>query len=171
MGNRMREGEPSDSPEQPTGLVRLAPTGAQSRGVAGALVCLALPFALIAPLAAAPLPDLPGAPPFLLVVQSSLIAANLLNAILLLGHVHAGQSRALGILALGYLSTALVAGAHMLAGLFIDYGPGGGHLQAMPWLYLAWHALFPLFVLGYARDDARPPVFFMRGGRCWQCWA
>jgi len=160
----MREGESSDLPPQPTGLVRHPPTGAQSRGVAGVLVVLALPFALIAPLAAAPLPDLPGAPPFLLVVQSSLIAANLLNAILLLGHVHAGQSRALGILALGYLTTALLASAHMLAGLFIDYGPAGRHLQAMPWLYLAWHALFPLFVFAYTRRDARPPLLFMRGG-------
>jgi len=149
---------------QPSGLVRHPPSGALSRGVAGALVCLALPFALLAPLAAVALPDLPSAPPFLLVVQSSLIAANLLVAILLLGHVHAGQSRALGILALGYLSTALVASAHVLAGLFIDYGPAGANLQLMPWLYLAWHALFPLFALGYTRRDVRPPDYFMRGG-------
>lgn len=154
----------ADAPDDATGLVRHAPTGAQSRGVAGVLVALALPFALIAPLAGVPLPDLAGAPPFLLVVQSSLIAANLLNAILLLGHVHAGESRALGILALGNLATALVASAYMLAGLFIDYGPAGGDLQVMPWLYLAWHALFPLFAFGYTRRDAAPPDFFMRGG-------
>ena len=149
---------------QQTDLVRHAPTGAQSRGVAWVLVCLALPLALLGPLASLALPDLPGLPPLLLVLQSALIAANLLNAILLLGHVHAGESRALGILALGYLATALMAGAHMLAGLFIDYSPGGGHLQAMPWLYLVWHALFPLFALGYTVRDARPPAYFMRGG-------
>ncbi|MDN4039661.1 ATP-binding protein [Massilia sp. YIM B02443] len=157
-------GVSSDQAAQPSGLVRHPPSGALSRGVAGALVCLALPFALVAPLAAVPLPDLPSAPPFLLVVQSSLIAANLLIAILLLGHVHAGESRALGILALGYFTTALVASAHMLAGLFIDDGPGGANLQLMPWLYLAWHALLPLFALGYARRDVRPPDYFMRGG-------
>lgn len=161
----MPEGVPAaDQAAQPTGLVRHPPSGALSRGVAWALVCLALPFALLAPLAAVPLPDLPSAPPFLLVVQSSLIAANLLVAILLLGHVHAGESRALGILALGYFTTALVASAHMLAGLVIDYGPAGASVQLMPWLYLAWHALLPLFALGYARRDVRPPDYFMRGG-------
>ena len=149
---------------EPTDLVRHAPSGAQLGSVVGVLVVLALAFAVLVPAASMPLAP---ASEFIPMVQSVLVAANLLTGILLLGHVTTSRSRSLGILALGYLCTALVAAAHMLTfpGLFAAQGVLGGGTQATPWLYLAWHALFPLFVLAYARDyRSALPAHFMRLG-------
>ena len=151
---------------EPTDLVKHPPNGAQLRHVVWVLGLLALVFALLAPAARIPLAR---APEFIPIYGSVLIGANLLTGILLLGHVHTGRSRALGILVLGYLVTALIACAHLLTfpGLFADQGVLGGNDQTTPWLHITWHALFPLFVLGYvrsARDPTPLPPHFMRVG-------
>ncbi|RNF28267.1 hypothetical protein NM04_24105, partial [Massilia aurea] len=142
---------------EPTDLVKHHPSGAQLRHVVWVLAGLALAFALLAPAAGIPLAR---APEFIPMYGSVLIGANLLTGILLLGHVHTGRSRALGILVLGYLLTALIASAHLLTfpGLFADQGVLGGNHQTTPWLHVAWHALFPLFVLGYTRSTDAPPL-------------
>ncbi|MDY0977248.1 PAS domain S-box protein [Massilia sp. CFBP9012] len=141
------------------------PSGAQLRHVVWVLGGLALAFALLAPAAGLPLAR---APEFIPMYGSVLIGANLLTGILLLGHVHTGRSRALGLLVLGYLLTALIASSHLLTfpGLFADQGVLGGNRQTTPWLHVAWHALFPLFVLGYTRSTHAPPLppHFMRIG-------
>ena len=151
---------------EPTDLVRHPPSAAQLRHVVWVLGFLALVFALLAPAARIPLAR---APEFIPMYGSVLIGANLLTGILLIGHVHTGRSRALGILVLGYLVTALIASAHLLTfpGLFADQGVLGGNDQTTPWLHISWHALFPLFVLGYvfsARDTTPLPPHFMRTG-------
>jgi len=150
---------------EPTDLVKHPPSGAQLRHVVWVLGALALVFALLAPAAGLPLAR---KPEFIPMYGSVLIGANLLTGILLLGHVHTGRSRALGILVLGYLLTALIAGAHLLTfpGLFADHGVLGGNNQTTPWLHITWHALFPLFVLGYTRSTHAPPLppHFMRVG-------
>ena len=151
---------------EPTDLVRHPPSGAQLRHVVWLLAGLALVFAVLAPLARVPLAQ---APEFIPMYGSVLIGANLLTGILLIGHVHTGRSRALGILVLGYLLTALIASVHLLTfpGLFAEQGVLGGNVQTTPWLHLAWHALFPLFVLGYAYTPAGAsplPPHFMRVG-------
>jgi len=150
---------------EPTDLVKHHPSGAQLRHVVWVLGGLALAFALLAPAAGLPLAR---APEFIPMYGSVLIGANLLTGILLLGHVHTGRSRALGLLVLGYLLTALIASAHLLTfpGLFADQGVLGGNHQTTPWLHVAWHALFPLFVLGYTRSTHAPPLppHFMRIG-------
>ena len=158
----MRHGELAE----PTDLVKHPPSGAQLRHVVWVLGLLALVFALLAPVARIALAR---APEFIPIYGSVLIGANLLTGILLLGHVHTGRSRALGILVLGYLVTALIACAHLLTfpGLFADQGVLGGNDQTAPWLHISWHALFPLFVLGYvrgARDSTPLPPHFMRIG-------
>jgi len=150
---------------EPTDLARHPPSGAQLRHVVWVLACLALAFALLAPAAGVPLAR---APEFIPLYGAVLIGANLLTGILLLGHVHTGRSRALGILVLGYLLTALIASAHLLTfpGLFADQGVLGGNNQTTPWLHITWHALFPLFVLGYTRSTHAAPLppHFMRFG-------
>ncbi|QOY96240.1 PAS domain-containing protein [Massilia sp. UMI-21] len=128
------------------------------------LAVLAVLFSLLAPFAHT---ALPAAPAFIPMVQSVLIGSNLLTGILLLGHVQTSRSWSLGILTLGYLFTALIALAHMLTfpGLFSVLGVLGGNNQTTAWLFMIWHVLFPLFVLGYARSYRRPlPTHFLRAG-------
>ena len=136
---------------EPIDLVRHPASRAQLRRVALVLAALALLFALLVPAAGVPMPH---APEFMPIYLSTLIATNLVTGVLLLGHVHTRRSLALGILSLGYLFTALIAGAHMLTfpGLFGDEGVLGGNRQTAPWLHAVWHALYPLFVLGYTRS-------------------
>ncbi|MCC2955266.1 PAS domain-containing protein [Massilia sp. IC2-477] len=149
---------------EPADLAKHPPSGAQLRSVLVVLGVLGVLFALLAPFAATPMPV---APEFVPMVQSILIGANLLTGILLLGHLHTGRSWSLGILTLGYLFTALIALAHMLTfpGLFSAHGVLGGNSQTTPWLFMIWHALFPLCVIGYARSYRRPlPPHFLRAG-------
>ena len=149
---------------EPADLAKHPPSGAQLRKVLVVLAVLAVFFALLAPFVRTPLP---AAPEFIPMVQSVLIGSNLLTAILLLGHVQTSRSWSLGILTLGYLFTALIALAHMLTfpGLFSAHGVLGGNNQTTPWLYIVWHALFPLFVIAYARNWRRPlPGHFLRVG-------
>ncbi|CAN7440506.1 ATP-binding protein [Massilia sp. LjRoot122] len=149
---------------EPADLAKHPPSGAQQRSVLVVLGVLAVLFSLLAPFASTALPV---APEFIPMYQSVLIGSNLLTGILLLGHVHTSRSWSLGILTLGYFFTALIALAHMLTfpGLFSAHGVLGGNDQTTPWLFMIWHALFPLFVIGYASSYRRPlPAHFLRVG-------
>lgn len=66
------------------------------------------------------------------------------------------------LLASGYLFTALIAIAHALTfpGLFAPTGLFGAGSQTTVWLYMCWHGVFPLLVLGYAlsKGEAGAPT-------------
>lgn len=118
----------------------------EQRAVLTAMVALALVFVVIAPFAKVALPPLPE---FVPVYQFALVVNHLLIALL--------GTQGLALLASGHLFAALVATAHSLAfpGVFasdslVAFGP-----QSSAWLYLAWHAGFPLLVLVYGLEDPR----------------
>jgi len=124
--------------------------------LAVALASLAV-FLGAAPFAKVPLPQLPA---FLPVYQSALVVCDLITAVLLWGQYVILRSRALLILAAGYLFGALMAMAHALSfpGLFAPGGALGAGPQTTAWLYFLWHGGFPLFFVGYAlRKDGRRP--------------
>src|SRR3954454_1266191 len=73
------------------------------------------------------------------------------------------RSRALLLIANGYVWTALVVIPWLLSfpGVFAPSGLlGGSSSEITVWLYTLWHAGFPLFVIAYAflkdRDTVRP---------------
>ena len=96
--------------------------------------------------------------PFIPVYQSALVVNDLITAILLLGQVRIARSPALLTLASGYLFTAAMAVAHTLTfpGLFAPAGLLGAGPQTTAWLYMFWHAGFPLLVIAYALLKSRP---------------
>ena len=116
----------------------------------------ALLFAAAVPFAKLPLLPLPG---FIPVYQSALIVGDLVTAMLLFGQHRVQREARLGLLAAGYLFTALLAGVHLLSfpGLFASGGLLGAGMQTTAWLYMAWHAGFPLFVIAYVLTDDRTP--------------
>ncbi len=142
--------------------------GRRDRRQAGASILLSLMvFGAVAPFARVPLASvwafIPG-------YQAALVVCDLITAILLLAQFAILSDRSLLVLAQGYLFTAFMAVAHALTfpGLFAAAGILGGNGQTTAWLYMAWHAGFPLTVVGYAllrnRDHqahpaARTPVF------------
>src|SRR5260221_2244158 len=105
-------------------------------------------------LAAAPFAKLPLAqvPAFIPIYESALVINDLITAILLFGQFGILRSRALLVLASGYLLTAFMAVAHALTfpGLFSPTGLLGAGPQSTAWLYMFWHGGFPLLVIAYA---------------------
>ena len=96
--------------------------------------------------------------------QSALAINDLITAVLLYAQFPTTRSRAILLLASGYLFTSLMAIVHALTfpGLFAPTGLLGAGPQTTAWLYMFWHSGFPLAVIGYAlikgRDDAIVPA-------------
>src|SRR5437879_1492335 len=114
-------------------------------------------------LAAAPFAKLPLAQigAFIPIYESALVINDLITAVLLFGQFGILRSRALLVLACGYLLTAFMAIAHALTfpGLFAPTGLLGAGPQSTAWLYMFWHGGFPLLVIAYAwlkTSDAEP---------------
>ena len=76
---------------------------------------------------------------------------DLITAVLLFGQFGFLRSRALLVLASGYLFTAVMAVSHMLTfpGLFAPTGLLGAGPQSTAWLYMFWHGGFPFCVIAY----------------------
>jgi PAS domain S-box-containing protein len=106
-------------------------------------------FLAVVPFAKTPLPQIWA---FIPVYESALVVNDLITAVLLLGQFSFLRSASLLILAMGYLFTALITVSHGLTfpGLFRPSGLLGAGSQSTAWLYMFWHAGFPLFVIAYA---------------------
>jgi PAS domain S-box-containing protein len=126
------------------------PAARRDRTAALAVVIISsVLFACVAPFARMPLTPVPA---FVASYQSALAINDLLTAILLFSQFSILRSRALLLLASGYLFTSAVAVVHGLTfpGLFTTTGLLNAGPQTTVWLYVVWHGGFPLFVLGYA---------------------
>jgi hypothetical protein len=98
---------------------------------------------------------------FIPVYETALFLIDLITAVLLFGQFAIFRSRALLVLASGYLFTSTMTVAHALSfpGLFAPAGLLGAGPQTTVWLYVFWHVGFALFVIAFAllRDDATAP--------------
>ena len=136
------------------------------RVVLAAVAASCLIFVVVAPFARV---QLPAVWAFVPSYQSALAVNDLITAVLLYAQFPTIRSRAILLLASGYLFTALMAVVHALTfpGLFAPTGLLGAGPQTTAWLYMFWHSGFPLAVIGYAlvkgrRDGIDPAV---RSGR------
>jgi PAS domain S-box-containing protein len=132
--------------------VFLSTTPATSRDRRAALAVVGVSsvlFACAIPFAGVPLTPAPG---FVASYQSALAINDLITAILLFSQFGILRSRALLLLATGYLFTASAAIVHALTfpGLFAPTGLFNAGTQTTVWLFMIWHGGFPLFALGYA---------------------
>ena len=106
-------------------------------------------FVIAAVYARVPLAPVPA---FIASYQSALAINDLITAILLFSQFAILRSRALLLLASGYLFTAAAAIVHALTfpGVFAPTGLLNAGPQTTAWLYQIWHIGFPVLVLGYA---------------------
>jgi diguanylate cyclase (GGDEF)-like protein len=122
-------------------------------GLSAVLISVVFFFVAV-PFATWPLPRLQA---FIAVYESTLVLSDLITAVLLFAQFNVLRSRALLVLASGYLFTALIAVSHALTfpELFSPSGLLGAGPQSTAWLYMFWHGGFPLFVILYAllKDD------------------
>ncbi len=126
------------------------PATRRDRAAALAVVGVsAVLFACAVPFATTPLTPVPA---FVASYQSALAINDLFTAVLLFSQFSILRSRALLLLATGYLFTAAAAIVHALTfpGLFAPTGLLNAGPQTTAWLYQIWHGGFPLVVLGYA---------------------
>ena len=126
------------------------PATSRDRTIAlGVVVVSAIFFAVTLPFSRVQLPALPA---FVASYQSALAINDLITTILLLSQFSLLRSRALLLLASGYLFTAIAAVVHALTfpNLLTPGGLFNAGSQTTAWLFMVWHGGFPLCVLGYA---------------------
>src|SRR5437879_868175 len=147
LSGRYRESRSSD--ERRVFLSTLPAERNERRLALGVVLISATIFLSAVPFAKVPLTPIMA---FIPIYQSALAINDLITAVLLFGQFAFLRSRALLVLAAGYLFTAVMAVAHMFTfpGLLAPAGLLGAGPQSTAWLYMFWHAGFPLFVLGYA---------------------
>jgi diguanylate cyclase (GGDEF)-like protein len=124
-------------------------TAMAAAAVSLVVLFVSLPFAKV---------QLPAISAFIPIYESALIVNDLITAVLLFGQFVIMRTKAVAVLAGGYLYTALIAAMHMLTfpGLFSPTGLLGAGPQSTAWIYMFWHGGFPLFVIAYALLGHRP---------------
>src|SRR5712671_2300024 len=155
---------PAAPEEQDFVISNLSPSRTQKRLALGVVLALLTVFSITAgPLSTVQLPRLPA---FVPAYATAIFVVDSITAVLLFAQFSILRSRALLVIASGYLFTALVVIAWMLTfpGVFAPSGLLGAGPQSTSWLYILWHAGFPLFVIAYALSkDAGPPRRLWQG--------
>lgn len=109
--------------------------------------------------------QLPPSPAFVALYNAVSILNDLTTSIILFGQFNILRSRALLLLASGYLFASLISAIQLLVfpGMFAATGLLGAGSQTALWLCVLWHGGFPLVVIFYAlfhdsgREIATPP--------------
>src|SRR5215207_638661 len=152
----MRGIAPSDAEDQHFVLSSLPPTPGQRRLALG--IVLGLMVALYVVTGVFGGIQLGAIHSFVAVYTTGMFVTDSITAILLYAQFSILRSRAILVIASGYLFTAFLIVPYVLAfpGVLAPNGVVGG-LQTSADLYLIWHCGFPLFVIGYALSkDADP---------------
>jgi signal transduction histidine kinase len=89
---------------------------------------------------------------------TAMFVVDLITAILLFSQFTILRSRALLVIASGYLFTALIVIPRAVPGVFMSNGPLAAGLQSTSSLYALWHAGFAVFVIAYALLKDEDPV-------------
>ena len=141
-------------------LSQLPPLSAERR-MALALVAVSIAiFFAVAPFAKVMLIPVPA---FIPLYQSALFITEGITAAVFFGQYSIRRTRPLLLIAMAYFFTALAVVPHTLSfpGLFAPGGFMGSGPQTTVWLYMLWHAGFPLLVIAYAftgHDDTPLPA-------------
>ena len=145
-------------------LSSLPPTRAQKQlALAFVLGLMVVVFIIAGPLSSTRLPRIDA---FVPAYVTAMFVNDLITAILLFAQFSILRSRAILVLASGYLFTALVLIPYILMfpGLFVPERGLVGGMQTTSWFWFFWHAAFPILVIGYAvLKDADPSKRYWRG--------
>lgn len=130
-------------------LTDLPPTRRQTRAAIAVVLIALVAFAVVAPSSGRHAVVLNAFFPSL---DAIVLVTDLITAVLLYAQFSISRSRALLVLASGYLFTALIVIPHALtfSGAFSPTGLFGAGLQTGSWLFIFWHVGFAASLLGYA---------------------
>jgi signal transduction histidine kinase len=143
--------------EQHFALSTLSPGRAQKRLALAVVLALVVAFFIVAgPFSTTKAWRIDA---FVPAYATAMFVNDFITAVLLSAQFSILRSRALLVIASGYLFTALMLIPWMLTfpGVFTPGGLLGAGLQSTTWIYILWHAGFPMFVIAYALlKDADP---------------
>jgi signal transduction histidine kinase len=127
----------------------LPPTARQSWSALAVGAILLIGFGIVAPIAAVPLGRIDA---FIPTFEGVVSVTDFITSVLLFSQFSIYRSRAILVLGLGYLFSALIVIPHALTfpGAFSQSGLLGAGLQSTAWLYWFWHIEIPLAILIYA---------------------
>jgi signal transduction histidine kinase len=150
--------------EQYFSLTNSPPGPAQKRFALVVVLCL---LAVVVLILAGPLSSIRTGriDAFIPIYLTAMFVCDSITAVLLYAQFSIVRSRAILVIASGYLFTALMLIPYILAfpGVFAPSGLIGG-LQSPSWLYFFQYAVFPVFVIAYALlKDADPSKRFWHG--------
>ena len=149
--------------EQQFILSSLSPRRAQRRlALAVVLVLLVALFLAVGPLSATQVGRIDA---FIPAYATAMFVSDLITAVLLFAQFSILRSGALLAIANGYVFTALILIPWTLTfpSVLTPGGLLGAGLQSTPWLYIVWHAGFPMFVIAYGLlKDADPTKWVRR---------
>src|SRR3954470_18985352 len=145
-------------------LSNLSPSLAQKRLALGVVLVLLVAFFITAgPLARVQLARIDA---FIPAYATAMFVNDSITAALLFAQFSILRSRALLVIASGYLFAAFILIPWLLTfpGVFTPGGLLGAGPQSTYWLYILWHAGFPMFVIAYALlKDADPAKRLWQG--------
>jgi signal transduction histidine kinase len=143
--------------EHPFVLSSLPPSGAHKRLAAGIVLGLILALYLVlGPFGGMQLGVVRS---FVAIYATAMFMTDSITAILLFAQFSVLRSRAILVIASGYLFTALLIVPYTLAFPGVLTPDGAiGDTQTAARLYLLWHCGFPLFVIGYALCKDEEPI-------------
>jgi signal transduction histidine kinase len=137
-------------------LVNMPPTSRQCRSALFVAAALTAGVVALVPFVDTPLPR---HEEFITVLVTAVFITDFITSIMLFWQLTIHRSRALLVLASGYLFTALIVIPYALTfpGALSPTGLLGGNVQTSPWLYRFWHLGFPIAVLMYAWLQGKDP--------------
>jgi diguanylate cyclase (GGDEF)-like protein len=137
------------SPDDGVFLSTMPATRSQRRLALAVVLIATVLFLVSAPFAKVQLQRVDG---FIPAYETAIVLFDLITAILLFGQFAFLRSRAVLVLASGYLFTSTMTFVHALSfpGLFAPQGLLGAGPQTTVWLYVFWHVGFALFVIAFA---------------------
>jgi signal transduction histidine kinase len=144
-------------------LSSLSPGRGQKRLALTVVLALLVAYFITAgPLSTAPVGRIDA---FVPAYATAMFVNDLITAVLLFAQFSILRSRALLVIASGYLFTSLILIPWMLTfpGVLAPMGLLGAGPQSTAWLYILWHAGFPMFVIAYAVLKDTDPA-----NRLWQ---
>jgi len=148
--------------EQQFVLSNLSPGRAQKRLALGIVIGLLIAlYVITGPLSGIQLRTINA---FVAVYATAMLVTDSVTAVLLYAQFSILRSRAILVIASGYLFTAFIVVLYVLSfpGVLAPNALIGG-VQTAAWLYVTWHTVFPLFVIAYALSKDEDP-----GKRLWQ---
>ena len=129
-------------------LAFMPPSRGQRRFALAIVLVMSIVFATTIPFVYYPLPKVPT---FIPIFETAVFVCDLITASLLFAQFVVSRSRALLVLASGYLFTALIVIPHALTfpDAFAPTGLLGAEPHTAAWLYFVWRLGFALSVIGY----------------------